>query len=222
MSQMEVRPFEDVSAGDAPVRGYLHVPPAASGDALVLTHGAGANCESALLVSVATAFCEAGMTVLRCNLPFRQLRPHGPPVRGSAERDQAGLRRAAEIMKGLVSDRVYLGGHSYGGRQASMLAASAPGIIDALLLLSYPLHPPKRPTELRTAHFPDLRTPALFVHGSRDGFGTTEEMAAALKFIPARKELLSVQGAGHELLTAHNRRELSKTIAETFAAFVKN
>jgi hypothetical protein len=103
-----------------------------------------------------------------------------------------------------------------------MLAASAPGFVDALLLLSYPLHPPKRPAELRTAHFPNLRTPALFVHGSRDGFGTTEEMAAALKLIPARTELLSVQSAGHELLTASNRSELPKTITEAFATFVKN
>jgi hypothetical protein len=222
MSQMEIRRFEDVSPDQAPVRGYLHVPAVASGDGLVLTHGAGANCESPLLVSVATAFCEAGLTVLRCDLPFRQLRPHGPPIRGSAERDQAGLRRAAEIMKGLVSGRVFLSGHSYGGRQASMLGASAPGLVDALLLLSYPLHPPKRPAEMRTAHFPGLRTPALFVHGTRDGFGTTEEMTAALKLIPVRTELFSVQGAGHELLTARNRNELPKTITETSAAFVKN
>ena len=88
-------------------------------------------------------------------------------------------------MRQIVPGRVFLGGHSYGGRQASMLAASDPAVTPALLLLSYPLHPPRRPEQLRTAHFPDLRTPALFVHGVRDPFGSREEMEAALALIPA-------------------------------------
>jgi len=61
-------------------------------------------------------------------------------------------------MRELVTGRVFLGGQSYGGRQASMLLASEPGLADALLLLSYPLHPPRRPAELRTAHLPSLKT----------------------------------------------------------------
>src|SRR5690348_6692823 len=71
-----------------------------------------------------------------------------------------------------ASGKIYLGGHSYGGRQASMLAAEAPDIAAALLLLSYPLHPPLKPAQLRTQHFPQLRVPALFVSGTTDGFGT--------------------------------------------------
>ena len=220
MSQCEIRRFEDVAADGIDVRGHLHVPAKDLGDGLVLTHGAGANCEAALLVALAAAFCEAGFTVLRCDLPFRQRRPHGPPVRGSAEHDQQGLRRAVEALRKIVSGRVFLGGHSYGGRQASMLATSEPRLVPALLLLSYPLHPPKRPDEMRTAHFAELRTPALFVHGSRDGFGTTEEMRTALKLIPARTELLSVEGAGHELLTARNRGELPGSVAEAFWEFL--
>jgi uncharacterized protein len=101
-----------------------------------------------------------------------------------------------------------------------MLAASEAGLVDALLLLSYPLHPPKRPLELRTAHFPALRTPALFVHGTRDGFATIEELTVALKLIPARTELLRVEDAGHELLTARNRNCLPQNITEAFAAFL--
>jgi uncharacterized protein len=219
MMEPNVRTFEDAPSGQAPVRGYLHIPANSSGDALVLTHGAGANCNSPLLAAVATAFCESGMTVLRCDLPFRQLQPHGPP-RGSADRDQQGLRRAVEAMRQKVSGRVVLAGHSYGGRQGTMLAASDPALADALLLLSYPLHPPKNPTQLRTAHFPALRTPALFVHGTRDGFGTLDEMRAALKLIPARTQLLPVEGAGHELITARNRATLPQTIAAAFAVFL--
>ena len=71
-----------------------------------------------------------------------------------------------------------------------MLAADAPGLVEGLLLLSYPLHPPRRREELRTAHFPRLETPALFVHGSRDGFGSLAELDEARKLIPARTELL--------------------------------
>jgi uncharacterized protein len=191
------------------------------GDGLVLTHGAGANCNSPLLVAIANAFCEAGVAVLRSDLPFRQLRPHGPP-RGDADRDRQGLRRAVEVMRARVEirGRVFLGGHSYGGRQASMLAAAEPELVDALLLLSYPLHPPKSPKQLRTAHFPQLRTPALFVHGTRDGFGTLEEMTAALKLISARTQLLPVERARHELVTPRNRASLPQAIASAFAALV--
>jgi hypothetical protein len=103
-----------------------------------------------------------------------------------------------------------------------MLAAAEPGLVDRLLLLSYPLHPPKRPAELRTAHFPQLQTPALFVHGSRDGFGTTDEMTAALILIPARTELLTVGSTGHELMTRKNCDELPLTVVEAFRAFARN
>ncbi len=115
---------------------------------------------------------------------------------------------------------MFLGGHSYGGRQASILAASQPELADGLLLLSYPLHPPKRPTELRTSHFPHLRTPALFVHGSRDGFGTIEEITAALKLVTAPTKLLPVIGAGHELMTKRNAKDLPMEIRGVFAEFV--
>jgi predicted alpha/beta-hydrolase family hydrolase len=100
-----------------------------------------------------------------------------------------------------------------------MLAASEPGLVDQLLLLSYPLHPPQRSSELRTGHFPGLQTPAIFVHGTRDGFGSINEMEAALKLIPARTELLPVTGAGHELLTKRNRDEVSRTVVEAFLLF---
>jgi len=200
-------------------RERLHRPTDSAGDCLVLTHGAGSNCDSPLLVALADAFCASGVTVLRLDLPFRQLRPHGPPPRGSAEHDQQGLRAAVTSMRQQTSGRVFLGGHSYGGRQASMLTAAEPGLVDRLLLLSYPLHPPQRPSELRTGHFPDLKTPALFVHGTRDGFGSIDELVAAMKLIPARTKLLPITGAGHELMTKRNRDEVSKQVVEAFRLF---
>jgi len=211
--------YRDDTAKETPVRGFLHRPAEADGDWLILTHGAGANCNAPVLIALAGAFCASGLTVLRCDLPFRQLRPNGPPPRGSAERDQQGLAAAVASARAQTSGRVFLGGHSYGGRQASMLAADQPGLVDSLLLLSYPLHPPERPHELRTAHFPHLRTPSLFVSGARDGFASTEELEAPLKAIPARTELLTVSGAGHELLNKRNRDELPGRIVKAFRSF---
>jgi uncharacterized protein len=211
--------FRDVSPKEVPVRGFLHRSPDSKGDWLILTHGAGSNCNAPLLVALADRFSESGLTVLRCDLPFRQMRPHGPPPRGSAERDQQGLAAAIASVRRQTSGRVFLGGHSYGGRQASMLAADEPGLVDRLLLLSYPLHPPQKPAELRTAHFPRLQTPALFVSGNCDGFGSIDELELALKLIPARTELFSVTGAGHELLSKKNRDSLPETIVESFRRF---
>jgi predicted alpha/beta-hydrolase family hydrolase len=187
---------------EGPVRGFLHHPRQKSGDAIALAHGAGSNAQAPLLVSVAQAFAEAGFTVLRCDLPFRQARPSGPPSPGGAANDREGLRAAAAVLRRIAGGRVFLGGQSYGGRQASMLAASDPGVAEGLLLLSYPLHPPGKPTALRTAHFPKLSIPAVFVHGSRDPFGTLEEMRQALALIPAVTELVEVEGAGHDLRSA--------------------
>lgn len=101
-----------------------------------------------------------------------------------------------------------------------MLAASEPGVAEALLLLSYPLHPPQRPAELRTAHLPELRTPALFAHGTSDGFGTIAEIEAAIGLIPARTHLLAIPDAGHELMSRRNKKKVSQKIADTFVQFV--
>jgi uncharacterized protein len=207
--------FRDDSPNEVPVRGFIHGPIESGKDCLVLTHGAGSNCKAPLLVALSDAFSASSWIVLRCDLAFRQLRPSGPP-RGSAERDQQGLRSAVASVRRQTSGRVFLGGHSYGGRQASMLAADEPALVDRLLLLSYPLHPPQRPDELRTAHFARLQVPALFVHGTRDGFGSIDEMTAALKLIPAPTELLPVTSAGHELLTKQNRDQLPKIVVEAF------
>ena len=102
-----------------------------------------------------------------------------------------------------------------------MLAAAEPGIAEGLLLLAYPLHPPEKPEQMRTAHFASLRTPALFVSGERDGFGTREELDTALKMIPAPTQLMMVAGAGHEAMTAKNRAELPAQVVKAFLDFVK-
>jgi len=176
----------------------LHTPTNPTGLGIVLTHGAGGNSQSALLLKTAEAFVNAGVWVLRYDLPFRQRKPFGPPMPSGAAEDREGLRAAVAQLQA-KAPRVCLAGHSYGGRQASILASESPQLVEALLLLSYPLHPPKKPAQLRTAHFPQLETPALFVSGTRDEFGTPEELTAALALIPAQTQLQIIKGAGHDL-----------------------
>src|SRR3954470_19359984 len=118
------------------VRGFLHEPETAAGNALVLTHGAGGNCKAPLLVLVAEAFCAAGYVVLRCDMAFRQRKQFGPPSPASSKQDRESLREAIAAMRKRAAGPIILGGHSYGGRQATMLAAEDPSVAEALLLQS--------------------------------------------------------------------------------------
>ena len=199
-------PFVD-TAVDPQIRGFIHRPAAPAGNGLVLTHGAGSNSRAPLLVSLAEVFAGAGFTVLRCDLPYRQSRPYGPPRPGDGARDREGLKNAVAAVRKLVPGRMFLGGHSYGGRQATMLCADQPGLVEGLLLLSYPLHPPRKPEQLRIQHLPKLQTPALFVQGTRDPFGTPQEIESALSLIPAKTRLRLVEGPGHDLGFKGNGKE---------------
>ncbi len=187
---------EPVQKGE--VRGFLHHPERANGSGVALTHGASGHAGSPLLTRVAEAFSEAGFVVLRFDLPYRQKRPTGSPPFGSANKDQANIREAADFLRSQAIHRVFLSGHSYGGRQASLLAAEDGGCADGLVLLSYPLRPPGK-TEMRVAHFPSLRMPTLFVHGTRDPFGKPEEVRSAMAELGGVSSLSIVDKAGHDL-----------------------
>ncbi len=198
------------------VCGWLHVPDGAVHGAIGLTHGAGSNCEAPLLVSVADEFARHGFAVLRYDLPFRQARPKGAPT-GAQAKDRDGIRAAAKVLADLAPDVPhYLGGHSYGGRQTSMVAAEDPQLAKALLLLGYPLHPPKQPEKPRTEHFPALRTPAYFVHGAKDEFATVAELEAARLLIPAHTKIDHIEKGKHGL-----DPKLARQIVEGFVTFTK-
>ena len=228
-SESSPQVFTDVSA-DPFVRGLLHRPAHPNGDGLILTHGSGSNCQAPLLVALAETFAEAGFIVLRCDLPYRQDRSFGPPGPGEAKRDRAGLKNAVTALRNLAPGRIFLGGHSYGGRQASMLCAeralekapeAALELAAGLLLFSYPLHPPRKPDQLRTQHFFNLYTPSLFVQGTRDPFGSIAEIEQALKIIPAKTKLMTVEGASHDLgfKGKAKREELTERVLTEFQAF---
>jgi predicted alpha/beta-hydrolase family hydrolase len=99
------------------------------------------------------------------------------------------------------------------------LSASHPGLVEGLVLLSYPLHPPGKPAQLRTAHFLELRTPSLFVSGTKDVFGTIDELEAAIKLIPTNTELVKIDGASHGLSKPGSAKGVAAVVTQAFQSF---
>ncbi|MCP2263543.1 alpha/beta family hydrolase [Promicromonospora thailandica] len=183
---------------------------------LLLTPGAGASRESPALVTVERTLADADppLAVRRVDFPYRlegRRMPDRPPVAVAHLRAEAGAW-AGEL--GVPTDRLLLGGRSYGGRMCSM--AVAEGLPAAgLVLLSYPLHPPGRPEKLRVEHFGDIEVPTLFVSGDKDQFGTPEELAEHAATIPGPVTTVTLSGA-------HDMRGVAreKAVAEAVAAWV--
>ena len=170
--------------------------------ALLLAPGAGASSQSPSLVAIEAAV--APLPVERMDFPYRlagRKAPDRPPVLLDAVRAAAaGLVERAAV----APDRLALGGRSMGGRMCSM--AVADGLpAAALVLVAYPLHPPGRPDNLRTAHLPVLTVPCLFVQGTRDPFGSPDELTAATATIPGPVTHEWIDGGRHDLKGADRR-----------------
>jgi predicted alpha/beta-hydrolase family hydrolase len=160
---------------------------------LILTPGASAGRDQPALVAIDQRVSEVGLAVERIEFPGRaagKRRPDPPAV--CIETIRTATAELATRL-GVPTSRVAIGGRSMGGRMCSM--AVAEGLeVAALVLISYPLHPPGRPERLRTDHFPDLRLPCLFVSGRRDAFGSPEELERELAAIPGPVTLFLVDG----------------------------
>ncbi|GEE03548.1 alpha/beta hydrolase [Gordonia spumicola] len=166
---------------------------------VILAHGAGSDRSSALLRVLTDALVSTGLAVARIDLPYRQQRPKGPPSPARSGADRDGIRAAVDAIGGRFDGPLIIGGQSYGGRQASMVAAEDPSVCDGLLLTSYPLHPPGRPEKARTEHLPLIAVPTLIVHGRSDVFGTSDEFAEAIALIGSPVRLLEIDKADHSL-----------------------
>jgi predicted alpha/beta-hydrolase family hydrolase len=177
-------------------------PPGRPKGIVVLTHGAGGSRESTLLQRVCDEWARRGWLAVRYNLPYRRRRPKGPPS-GSAATDRAGIVEAIALCRSLAEGPLIAGGHSYGGRQTSMVVAASPeGVaapVDVLTLFSYPVHPPGKPERPRTEHLPDITVPTVFTHGTSDPFGTPAEVRDAAALIAAPTEVVEITGARHDL-----------------------
>jgi predicted alpha/beta-hydrolase family hydrolase len=166
---------------------------------ILLAPGAGATRASPALVAVEAAV--APLPVVRMDFPYRKAGRKAPDkapvlVRSVVEEAEA-LARSLRV----GTEALVLGGRSMGGRMCSM--AVAEGLPAAgLVLVAYPLHPPGRPEKLRTEHLPDVRVPCLFVSGTRDPFGSPDELAAALEQVGGPVTVHLVEGAGHDLKRA--------------------
>jgi predicted alpha/beta-hydrolase family hydrolase len=166
--------------------------------ALLLTPGAGADRNQSALVAIDQTLTEDGIVVERMDFPYRKAGRKAPdraPVLVAAVVEGAS---ALAARAGVAPERVALGGRSMGGRMCSM--AVAEGLpAAALVLVSYPLHPPGRPDRLRTDHFPALRLPCLFVSGTKDTFGSPEELEANTAAIPGPVTFEWIAGGSHGL-----------------------
>lgn len=180
------------------VAAVAHQPDGEPAGAVALTHGAGGSRESPLLIALCEEWARRGWLAVRYNLPYRRRRATGPPS-GSPGADQAGVLQALAAVRGMTTGPLIAGGHSYGGRLTSMVAAEHPGAVAALTLFSYPLHPPGKPERLRTGHFAAITAPTVFTHGSADAFGGVGELRRAAQLIAAPTEIVEIAGAGHDL-----------------------
>ncbi len=154
---------------------------------LVLAHGAGAGQTSPFMVHFAEGLMRNGIDVCTFNFPYAERNrrvPDRAPVLEDCFRNAIAAAAARTAFEG---NAVFIGGKSMGGRIATHLGAHADAVrlgMAGLVLLGYPLHPPGKPQQLRAAHLPDIKMPALFIQGSRDPFGTPDELRPILATVP--------------------------------------
>ena len=189
---LDIAPSEAISA-------LVYTAPADGADvSLILGHGAGAGQNSAFMVKFAAALAERGIETITFNFAYTEA---GRRVPDRNDRLEAAWRRVIAGYRsgefGAHARRLAIGGKSMGGRIASQVAATEGGGIAGLVFLGYPLHPPGRPDKLRSAHLPQIRAPMLFVQGSRDTFGTPEELRPILATLNAPAELTVIEDGDH-------------------------
>ena len=162
---------------------------------LALTHGAGGTLDTPSLVAYADAMAARGAHVVRFNLPYVEAGRKAP---GPQARDEACWRDVAAALRPRAA-RLLLGGRSYGGRMASHVAAEGVAC-DGLVFLAYPLHPPGKPTQLRTAHLERIMAPMLFLQGTRDPFADPALLTRTLAHLPgATRHPLEGGDHGHKV-----------------------
>jgi predicted alpha/beta-hydrolase family hydrolase len=172
----------------------------------VLAHGAGGDQSSPFIVRFATGLAVRGVDVVTFNFLYTEERRRIPDRTEKLEACYRAVVTTVLGHEGFAGNVLCIGGKSMGGRIASHLGATegnaGDSIIAGLVFLGYPLHPPGKPQQLRTAHLDKIRAPMLFVQGSRDPFGTPAELAPILESLPARAILHVVENGDHSLATS--------------------
>ena len=164
---------------------------------LVLAHGAGGAMDSPWLTEIAALVASRGIRVARFEFGYMAGRRTG--TRRAVPKAELVMDEYREVVRQIGGENLFIGGKSYGGRVASMVADELldAGAIRGLVCLGYPFHPPGKPEQLRTAHLTGIRTPTLICQGQRDPFGTEAEVKG-YKLSPAITVLTFIDG-DHEL-----------------------
>jgi len=172
-----------------------------TGSTLILGHGAGANQLSGFMRLFANGLAERGLDIVTFNFLYMEQGRHVPDPKPKLEACYLSVINTASGHKKLKGNRIAIGGKSMGGRIASQVAAQPEGAqaVGALVLLGYPLHPPGRPDKLRDSHLPEIKAPMLFIQGSRDTFGSPDELRAVFKKHHLDPTLHVVEGGDHSL-----------------------
>jgi predicted alpha/beta-hydrolase family hydrolase len=170
-----------------------------AGITVILGHGAGANQLSPFMRLFATGLAERGFDTMTFNFVYMEQGRRAPDLKPKLESCYRAVIQAAHDYKKLTGNRVVIGGKSMGGRIASQVAAAKESRDDvaAVVLLGYPLHPPGKPEQLRDKHLKDIHVPMLFMQGSRDAFGTSEEIRAVIKNHHLPATLYVIDGGDH-------------------------
>ena len=164
---------------------------------LILAHGAGGGQKSRFMVDAGRALAERGITTATFDFPYMA---EGRKVPDKAPVLEASWRHAIETARGhraFTGLPLFIGGKSMGGRMASHIASQGVENIGGLIFLGYPLHPPGRPEQRRDAHLPAIEEPMLFVQGTRDLFGTADEIRALLPRLNSAAQLHEVTDGDH-------------------------
>lgn len=175
----------------------LAAKPVRLGTTLILGHGAGADQLSSFMRLFADGLARRGFDLMTFNFVYKEQRRGAPDQKAKLEACYHAVIRAARAHRKLKANRLLIGGKSMGGRIASQVAAAGAGDLAGLVFLGYPLHPPGKPEQLRAAHLKDVRAPMLFVQGSRDSFGTGDEIRAVIKESKLKATLYLIDGGDH-------------------------
>ena len=167
------------------------------GVTLILGHGAGANQTHRFMVSFATELAARGLDVVTFNFGYTERGRGAPDPTAKLEECYRAAINSARSLSPLKMNRLVIGGKSMGGRIASRVAADGVADLAGLVFLGYPLHPPGKPESLRTSHLPRVKAPMLFVQGTRDTFGTPDELRPIIDNLKLPATVYEVAGGDH-------------------------
>jgi predicted alpha/beta-hydrolase family hydrolase len=192
---------------------------------LILGHGAGTGQTSGFMVNFATELAGRGIDAVTFNFWYTEHGRGAPEPNDRLETCYRAVIEAVHAHKKLARNRLAIGGKSMGGRIASQVAATGVGDLTGLVFLGYPLHPPGNPEKLRSKHLPNIKAPMLFVQGSRDSFGTPDELRAIFKQLKIRGDLYVVEGGDHSFKVPKSlgvsQEEVYKSVLDEIAHWLR-